>query len=144
MVYTFDNPTYLVRLDRGDSLSEAMESFIEQTGVRGAWITGLGGVLEVTLGFFELEAKQYSWKKFDKPLEIAAFQGNIAVDEWDKPIYHFHGVFGDADFQTVGGHVKDLVAGGTVELTVVPFTQRVQRSLKKEVGLRSLDITSAE
>jgi len=140
MKYSFDGFNYLIKLNKGERLSEAVEQFARETNIQGAWVSGLGGALEVTLGFYDLDTKEYQWQTFEGLREIAALQGNLAFDEQGKMMYHLHGVFGDRHYQTVGGHVKDLVAGATVELFVHRAYQPTKRKTDPEVGLQTLDL----
>jgi predicted DNA-binding protein with PD1-like motif len=66
MTYNFDGYNYLIRLNRGERLSEVIEQFCCETKVNGAWVDGLGASSEATPGFFNLSAKDYKWRTFAK------------------------------------------------------------------------------
>jgi len=119
---------------------EVLEKFVQENEVPGAWISGLGGAQAVTLGFYDLEKKEYQWQTFEGLREVVSLTGNIALDEAGKPIFHLHGVFGDRKFQTVGGHVKDLVAGATLELFIHRTYKPLKRKSDAETGLSLLDL----
>ena len=140
MTYSFDGFNYLVRLSRGEHLSEAFEYFITETKIDGAWVNGLGACTEATLGYFNLETKQYQWKTFKADMEVLSITGNLASDEAGKMMYHLHGVFGDEAYKTVGGHIKDLVAGATLELFVHRAYQPTRRTGDPDTGLQLLDL----
>jgi len=140
MTYSFDGFNYLIKLDKGERLTEAFEQFIQETNIEGAWVSGIGAVLEVTLGFYDLDRKEYQWRTITELREIASLAGNVASDEQQTMTFHLHGVFSDHAFQTVGGHVKELVAGGTVELFVHRAYQPTRRKFDPEVGLQTLDL----
>lgn len=144
MVYRFDGYNYLVRLDKGEYLMESLERFVRETQLQGAWVSGIGGALEAELGFYDLETKQYQYQRFEGLSEIVSLAGSLAFDENGKLIVHLHGVFGDKQYQTLGGHVKDLVAGATVELFVHLSQLPVRRKLDGEVGLPLLDLSKGE
>jgi uncharacterized protein len=140
MTHSFDGYNYLIRLDKGERLGEALERFAADAKVEGAWVSGLGGALEVTLGFYNLNSKEYKWRTFAGTREIAALQGNLALDEQGKVVFHLHGVFADDEYQVVAGHVKDFVAAATVELFVHRAYQPTHRKMNAEVGLQLLDL----
>ncbi|HUS25808.1 MAG TPA: PPC domain-containing DNA-binding protein [Nevskiaceae bacterium] len=140
MIHTFDGFNYVIRLDKGERLATALEQFFAAAKPEGAWVSGVGGVLEVILGFYDLDKKEYHWQTFKGLREIASLQGNIALDEQGKLMFHLHGVFANEKYQTVGGHVKDLVAGGTVELFVHRTYQPLHRKMDDGVGLPILDL----
>ena len=140
MTYTFDEYNYVIKLRKGEHLAPALEQFCDETGTTGGWLSGLGGAQQVTLGYYDLDRKQYEWKTFDGLREAVSLTGNLAADEQGKMMFHLHGVFGDRDFQTIGGHVKDLVVGATLELFVHRTWKPLARKTDPEVGLQTLDI----
>lgn len=141
MVYKFDGYNYLIRLDRGESLAAALEQFAEETQIKGGWVNGLGACEQATLGFYDLDNQQYNWKDFAGLREVLSLTGNLARDEDGKFMFHLHGVLGDEQYQTVGGHVKDLKAGATLELFVHRAYQPTERRMNESVGLKTLDLS---
>ena len=140
MVYSYDGFNYLIRLDEGEQLASALEQFAAQTKLEGAWLSGLGAAQQATLGFYNLDEQTYQWQEFKGLREVLSLTGNIAFDEDGKLVWHLHAVLGDDRYQTVGGHVKDLVVGGTLELFVHRAYQPTKRKLDKRVGLKTLDL----
>lgn len=140
MVYTFDNYNYVIRLDKGEKLVESLDTFVLETHLQGAWINGIGGVLQVELGFYDLDAKAYQWRTFDNAYEITNLHGSLAMGEDGKPAFHLHGTFCDAQFQAIGGHVKEAVVAGTCELFVHRSYKPLHRRLDAGVGLNTLAI----
>lgn len=140
MKYSFDGFNYLIRLDRGEKLAPSLERFAQETNIEGAWVSGLGAATEATLGFYDLDAKEYVWQQFDGLREVVSLTGNLAYDEAGKFVFHLHGVLADKAFQTVGGHVKDLTAGGTLELFIHRAYQPTKRTTDQNSGLKVLDL----
>lgn len=140
MKYSFDGFNYLVRLDKGEQLAASLERFAAETNIEGAWVNGLGAATSATLGFYDLEAKEYRWREFEGLREIVSLTGNLAYDEDGRFMSHLHGVLSDHEFATVGGHVKDLTAGATVELFIHRAYQPTRRKLDDNTGLKTLDL----
>lgn len=140
MVHLFDGFNDIIRLEKGERLLESLEKFVQENELPGAWISGLGGAQEVTLGFYDLVKKEYQWQTFEGLREVVSLTCNIAFDESGKPVFHLHGVFGDVKFQTVGGHVKDLVAGATLELFIHRTYKPLRRKSDNGTGLKLLDL----
>ncbi len=140
MRYSFDGFNYLIRLDQGEHLSVALQTFATETKIEGAWVSGLGAATRATLGFYDLEEKQYVWRQFDGLHEVVSLTGNLAYDEQGTFVFHLHGVLSDRHFQTAGGHVKDLIAGATVELFIHRAYQPTRRRMDTKVGLQLLDL----
>jgi predicted DNA-binding protein with PD1-like motif len=140
MRYSFDGYNYLIKLSKGEHLSEAIEQFAAETKIEGAWLNGVGGALEATLGFYDLESKEYQWQTFDGLREVVSLSGNLASDEEGKMMFHLHGVLADREYKTIGGHVKDLTCGATLELFVHRAYQPTRRKMDHKVGLQTLDL----
>jgi uncharacterized protein len=113
-------------LERGEELQESLLAFALESGLKSAWLSGLGGTMKATLGFYNLETKSYKWREFDEPLEIVSLTGNLSLTD-GEPFWHIHGVFSGRDFQAVGGHVKSMTIGLTGELHIIPISPKLHR-----------------
>ncbi len=125
-------------LERGEELLAALGRYAKEQKLTGAWLqSGLGGSGSVTLSFYDLETKTYIDKTFGEPLEILSLQGNLAwVDK--KPFWHVHGVFGTRDYQSIGGHIKELTIALTGELYITPLETEMTRTYDETTGLKLL------
>ena len=141
MTYTSDQDGgYIIRLSLGENLIDCLTQFIKEKNLSGGWVNGLGGASSAELGFYDLAAKKYIWKKFDQLLEITSIQGNVAWSN-DEPVLHLHGSFSDKDMRGVGGHIKQLVVGGTCELFIQPLKgAKLVRAEDAETGLKLLQL----
>lgn len=133
----------VVIVQRGEELHEKLREYAQTHDLESAWVSGLGGSGTLTLGFYDIETREYEWKEFNDPLEILSLQGNLAwVD--DEPFWHIHGVFSGRDFAAVGGHVKELVVGLTCELHITPLETLLTRVFDDETGLKLLEEQQGE
>lgn len=139
MKYIFDGYNHVLRFNKGEQLAPLLEQFAAEQHIDGAWLSGLGAATALTLGFYDLDKQEYQWQDFDGLYEVVSLQGNIALDENGQPVFHLHGVFSDAEYHTVGGHVKDLVVGGTLELFAHRTFKPLGRTFDPNVGLKTLD-----
>lgn len=130
----------LIRLDRGEKLIESLNQLAVNDNLPAAWLQGLGGAESAELGFYNLEMQQYNWQVFRDLMEITSLQGNLAwVD--NQPVWHIHGTLSGSDYQAIGGHVKELIVGGTCELRLSLFEDTTfERRLDAATGLRLLDL----
>ena len=140
MTYSYDGWNYSIVLKRGEELISCLQDFIAETDVKAGWVSVIGGATEFELGFYDLEKKTYEWREFEGLAEITSLQGNISRDEHGKPFLHLHGTLSDETFQTVGGHVKRLVVGGTCEIFIHEFRQPMERQFDEETGLRTIKL----
>lgn len=144
MSYTFDGFNYFIRLQKGDLLVQSLTELVQKEQLSGAWLSGLGAALWVELGYYDLDAKKYIWKRIDPPdgaLEITALSGNVSWSD-DQPALHIHGSFSDKEMRGFGGHVKELAVAGTCEvfLHLKQGPDKLTRSHDTDIGLNLLDI----
>lgn len=140
MTYNFDGYNYLVRLEKGEKLAECLDKFMSETKIEGGWLNGVGAADEITIGLYQPKTKDYKWKTFNEQMEITALVGNLAYGADGKMMFHLHGTFGDKNFQTVSGHVKDFLVTATLELFVHRAYQPTRRKFDDETGLQLLDL----
>lgn len=140
MKHIFDGYNHVLRFDKGEQLAPLLEQFATEQDVQGAWLSGIGAATALTLGFYDLEKQEYHWQDFSGLYEVVSLQGNLALGEDGEQMFHLHGVFSDAKYRTIGGHVKDLTVGGTLELFVHRTYKPLERKLDEAVGLKMLDL----
>lgn len=134
--YSSKNSDLLV-INRGEELLAQLMGCAKERNLTSAWLSGLGGSGKVTLGFYDIETKEYEWKEFNEPQEILNLTGNLSwVD--GEPFWHVHGTFSGRNLTTVGGHVKELVVGLTCEILVTPLETPLTRVFNDETGLQLL------
>jgi len=124
-------------LERGEELHASLTECAKTTGLKSAWLSGLGGAMRATLGFYDIETKSYAWKDYAEPLEILSLSGNLSLVD-DAPFWHIHGVFSRRDSIALGGHIKEMVIGLTGELRITPISTDMRRTLDDETGLKLL------
>jgi predicted DNA-binding protein with PD1-like motif len=140
MVYSFDGYNYLIRLDKGEELLKSLQDFVAKTKLETAWLNAMGGTLEATIGYYNIDQNEYTWKTYSGVREVVSLQGNITLGDDGKPALHLHGVLSDANFQTVGGHIKQLVVAATLEVFIHKIDKPIHRSHKPDIGLATLDL----
>lgn len=141
MTYKYDGYNWLVKLTKGDLLVESLTEVVKKEGIKGAWISGLGGALWAELGWYDLENKKYHWQKRDDLPEITSLQGNVAMKD-DQPILHIHATLSDKNMQAVGGHVKEIASAGTIEVLLHRWYEEsgLVRTEDESTGLTLLDV----
>lgn len=140
MKYNFDGENYLVRLNKGERLAETLDKFMSEVAMEGGWVNGIGAADEITISLYQPESKDYKWKTFSQQMEITALVGNLSRGADGKMMFHLHGTFGDKNFQTVSGHVKDFLVTATLELFITK-TSPLSRKFDEETALQLLDVT---
>lgn len=135
-----DGYNWIVRLDKDEKLIEQLTKIVTDNNIPSCWVSAIGAVQSVELGYYKLEEGRYIWKQVDELMEIASLQGNIAFDN-QKPIFHLHGSFSKDDCSVVGGHVKDLTVAGTCEIFLHKwYNGALARKHDNQTGLNLLNL----
>lgn len=126
--------TYALVFDTGDEVPAALLEFARQNRPSAARFFGLGGFSEVTLGYFDIEAKEYRPIPVREQVEVVSLIGNITLHE-SGPRVHAHVVIGKADGSAQGGHLLKALVRPTLELFLVESPATLERTLDPRFGI---------
>ena len=131
--------TFFLVFDPGDTFLQPMIEFIRKHEIGGASFTGLGALSEATLAWFDPVDGQYKPFHVKEQVECASMVGNIS---WmnDKPFIHAHCVLGKRDGTSLSGHVKDLKALPTLEITLTEHETKLVRRRRPDTGYALIDL----
>lgn len=104
------------------------------------WISGLGSAKHVKLAYYDLNKKEYKTQEFEGPLEVSNLTGNVAQKDGET-VFHIHAMLGRQDYTALAGHIDHLSVGGTLEVFIQPFSQRLTRKKDETIGLPLLDLS---
>jgi len=135
MIAKQDGNNFVLILKKGEKLVQSLENFAKTESIKSAWVNGLGAVLEAEVGYYRLDTKDYHFVQLDSILEIVSLNGNISQFD-NGPLAHLHTVLSDEGMKTYGGHLKEGVAGGTVELYIKTINTVLERKPDEETGLK--------
>ena len=135
--------TFFLVFDPGDSFLQPMVEFVRRYEIAGASFTGLGALSEATLAWFDPADGQYKPFHIAEQVECASMAGNVS---WmnDKPFVHAHCVLGKRDGTCLSGHVKDLKALPTLEVTLVEHPTRLVRKRRPDTGYALIELPAGE
>jgi predicted DNA-binding protein with PD1-like motif len=131
--------TFAMVLDVGDEPVAELTDFARRQHVRAAHFTALGAFSSVTVGFFDLTARDYRPIKLSEQVEVAALTGNIAVSD-GEPKVHAHAVVTRADGTAHGGHLLEACVDPTLEIVLVESPKHLTRVTDARTGLPLLAI----
>jgi len=126
--------TYVVRLERGERVIETLTLFLKEEGITFSTLIATGALSAATLGYYDLQKKEYIYLAIDEDVEVASMTGNTAM-RGQAPLIHAHAVLSKRDFQTVGGHVHEATVAATLEVVFRAEEARVDRALDADIGL---------
>ncbi len=131
------NGTHVLVLLEGEKLIESITDFCSSKKIAAATFTVIGALREVELGFYDLAAKEYHWKKIKAELELDSATGNVAVLE-GKPLVHAHATVSDNEMHAFGGHLKEAIIGASCEVFLTPLQEKIERKPDEKTGLNLL------
>lgn len=139
MKFTKDENQYLVRLEKGEEIAQKLLEFCKEENINTAVFNGIGAILNAEIGFYNLETKEYSFKKIETPHEIVSLTGNISIVDGD-PFAHMHSILSNSNFECFGGHLKSAIVGATCEIYLNRIDAKVERKQNDEIGLKLLEL----
>ncbi len=126
---------YVVVIERGEEILGTLLAFLEERKIAGGQVTGLGAVRGVTLGFFDLEKKEYAKRTFEEPMELGNLVGLLGVAD-GKPFVHAHATVAGPEMIALTGHLMRAEVSIAVECVVTDFDEELPRILDPKNGLR--------
>lgn len=139
--YTKVSSGYLMVLRQGDSVFKEIETFAVKEKIAFASFTGIGFFGHVQFGYFNKDTKEYEPKDYSD-VEAVSLTGSIAWEN-DRPSIHLHGVVGDKDMNTFGGHIlRAAVGNGSVEIYIVVDKNKRERKNDPTIGAKVLEVGS--
>lgn len=139
MEYRRVDNTIILRVQRGEEITEAIKSVALKENVKTASVQGIGACDYVVTGIYEVDNAQYYKTVHDEDLELSSLLGNISV--MDGEYYaHFHATFGNREGNAYAGHLYEARVSGTGEIFITVLDTVLERTADTgETGLNLFD-----
>lgn len=124
---------FLVRLDRGEEVIEALASFAARRKIDGGFLQGIGAVENAEIGYFDLARKKYRRRAITPVAEVVSLSGNISLLD-GKPFIHAHIILAGPDQKVSGGHLFSATVAITLEIYVRVIRGRLVRKHDPKTG----------
>jgi hypothetical protein len=139
MQYKKFGNSYVIRLEKEDELIASLREFVEKERITGGFFYGLGAVRDVSLGYFDVEKKEYREKSFEEDFELASLTGDVSF-AGEKMIVHAHVTLANGEFEVYAGHLNGAKVTATVEVVFNPLQGKLEKKVDPETGLNLLDL----
>lgn len=136
--------TIVVVLDAGDEAVQALTDVARDESLTAASLTAVGAVERATVGWFDLEAKDYVKNEVDQQAEVLSVVGDVALGPDGAPTVHAHVVLGLRDGTTRGGHLLSATVRPTLEVVLTESPARLRKTSRPEFGLALIDLDRSE
>ena len=132
--------TFVLVFATGDEAIAGLTAFAKEKGLAASHFTAIGGFQEATLGYFNLEKKDYDKIPVREQVEVLSLVGDVTLTDKGEPKVHVHAVLGRADGTTRGGHLVDGRVRPTLEVMLVESPRHLRRKHDPQTGLALIQL----
>jgi predicted DNA-binding protein with PD1-like motif len=132
--------TFVLVFDVGDEAIAGLTAFAREKKLAASHFTAIGGFQEATLGYFNLNKKDYDKIPIREQVEVLSLVGDITLTEKDEPKIHAHVVLGRSDASTRGGHLVEARVRPTLEVMLVESSKHLRRKHDPKSGLALIQL----
>ncbi len=134
LIHEQSEKAYVVVFETGEEVSAGLLQFAKHNRLSASRFTAIGGFSEVTLGYFDIDKRDYRPIPIPEQVEVLSLVGNIALDK-GEPRVHAHVVVGKSDGTAHGGHLLNAKARPTLEVVLVESPKHLERVADPQFGL---------
>ena len=132
---------FVLVFDAGDEVIANLMKFVMENGLTASYFTAIGALRDVTLGYFNIEKRDYKRIPIKEQVEVLSLMGNIALDQ-GKPKIHAHIVVGKSDGTAHGGHLIEAYVRPTLEVILQETPGHLSRKFDPVSGLALIDLSA--
>jgi predicted DNA-binding protein with PD1-like motif len=132
--------TFALVFDKDDEVMAELTSFSRENGLDAASLTAIGAFSNATLGYFDMDKKEYEKISVEEQVEVISLVGDVALKEDGEPQVHAHVVVGLSDGTTRGGHLLEAHVRPTLEVVLTESPAHLRRRTDEETGLALIDL----
>ncbi|MEJ2250418.1 MAG: DNA-binding protein [Candidatus Lokiarchaeota archaeon] len=134
------NRVIVSRVFPGEDLIDAITEMVKKHDIKSGLINVIGALNKFTIGYFDIDNKEYLFKTFEENVELVNCMGNVAFKDGD-PIIHLHFQVGRQDYSILGGHLgKPSIVSVTGEVYIYEIDTRIPRKNDPNFDLSLLDL----
>ena len=123
-----------------EDLIDAIKEIVKKHNIKAGLINVIGALKKFTVGYFDLNTKEYKFKTFEEDVELISSMGNISYKD-GEPIIHMHISVGKDDYGIIGGHLSQpSIISITGEVYIYEIAQKLNRVNDPQFNLSLLEI----
>lgn len=139
-IWINQNPkTLAIIFENGDEVVAGLKQAAAGYKLAASYFTAIGAFKEVTLGFFDLEKKNYKKIIFREQMEVLSLIGDVSLND-AGPQIHAHAVMGKPDATTRGGHLIRGIVRPTLEVVLTESPAHLHRKYNSDFGLALINL----
>ena len=134
------NPrTFALVFETGDEVASTLLKFARDNQLYASHFTAIGGFRDVTLGYFNIETKEYEKIPIQEQVEVVSLAGDIASSD-KGPQVHAHVVIGKRDGSAHAGHLMEAHVRPTLELILEESPAHLRRKMNPQFGIALIEV----
>ncbi len=130
---------FVLRLEKGEEIINALKQATHNNKIRGAFFFGLGVGKDLVLGYYNAHSKSYMKKAFQGEYEFTSLSGDITRLK-NEIVVHCHVTITDSEFHAFGGHLFQGIVPATCEIIIFSLSKPLKRKKDRVTGLALLDL----
>ncbi|MFX1479683.1 MAG: PPC domain-containing DNA-binding protein [Promethearchaeota archaeon] len=115
------------KVEPDEDIIESIIQMIKKHDIKSGLVNCIGALKQFTIGYFDINTKEYLSKTFNEYIELISCIGNISFMD-DKPVVHLHISIGRRDYTMIGGH---LIQPSIVSITGEVYILEIDRTLER-------------
>ncbi len=128
------------KVEPDEDLIDSIIQMIKIHNLKSGLINCIGALKKYTLGYLDIDSKEYLKKTFDEYVELVSCMGNISFKD-GEPIVHLHISIGTKDYNIFGGHLfQPSIVSITGEVYIFEIDKKLNRVIDPRFDLSLLDI----
>jgi len=139
MQYEKDGDSYIIYLEKGESIMAELTQFCIDHKIINGKISGIGAIKEIVLGTYDLKNQEYITHKLDDIWELTSYQANIQLKD-EEPFIHAHINVSDHNLTVKGGHLFEAKVAVVGEFILTNINTSGKRLLNPEIGLACMHL----
>ena len=112
--------SYILELEQHEEFAREVKKFCLEHNIKQAKISAFGTINSVTLGFYNVQSKEYIEQSFHKAFELVSAIGFLSIQN-NEQILHIHATITDKDYRAYGGHLFRAVSSYKIEVIINEF-----------------------
>ncbi|HEY9843302.1 MAG TPA: PPC domain-containing DNA-binding protein [Candidatus Obscuribacterales bacterium] len=139
-VHRSETGTWIVHLQKGETVCAALEAFAAEQNIGGARIQGIAGIADPELGCFDLASREFTRQRLSGYFEMVSALGNLSLLPDGKPYAHIHTTLAGPDFRALAGHLFEAQIAVLGEFFILPEPIPLQREFVPELNVAAWNL----
>ena len=131
--------TFVLVFNTGEEVVAKLKEFASAEGLEASHFSAIGAFSDLTLGYFNIEKKDYEKIPLKEQVEVLSLLGNITKTR-GEPKIHAHVVVGKSDGAAHGGHLLEARVRPTLEVIIEESPAHLKRKQDEATGLALIDL----